>query len=273
MTRRDVIMHAEACALLMTVVMAACGGDKSPAPSTAAPASSEDWFVERAKETGLDFVHFNGMSGEVYYPEIMAPGVGAVRLRQRRRPRRLRRPGPDARQGKTLKDATFPPQGALEGPPVPQRPDVARRRHADAAVHRRDGAERHRRADLRHGRRRRRLSTTTAGWTSIAPASSGCGAAAQQRQRHLHRHHGEEPAPAIRDGWGVSAVVRRLRSRRLARSLRRQLPDLQHRRRHRLPERDRPARLLSAEQLSRAAEPPVSQSRQRHVRGRDVAGR
>ena len=26
-------------------------------------------------EAGLDFVHFNGMSGEFYYPEIMAPGV------------------------------------------------------------------------------------------------------------------------------------------------------------------------------------------------------
>jgi hypothetical protein len=35
-----------------------------------------DWFVERAKESGLDFTHFNGMSGEQYYPEIMAPGVG-----------------------------------------------------------------------------------------------------------------------------------------------------------------------------------------------------
>jgi hypothetical protein len=35
-----------------------------------------EWFTERAKETGLDFVHFNGMSGEMYYPEIMSPGVG-----------------------------------------------------------------------------------------------------------------------------------------------------------------------------------------------------
>jgi enediyne biosynthesis protein E4 len=30
---------------------------------------------KRAKEAGLGFVHFNGMSGEFYYPEIMAPGV------------------------------------------------------------------------------------------------------------------------------------------------------------------------------------------------------
>jgi len=40
----------------------------------ASPAPSE-WFTEKARETGLDFIHFNGMSGEFYYPEIMPPGV------------------------------------------------------------------------------------------------------------------------------------------------------------------------------------------------------
>ena len=44
-----------------------------PAPVTT-PAPTE-WFTDRAKEAGLDFVHFNGMSGEFYYPEIMPPGV------------------------------------------------------------------------------------------------------------------------------------------------------------------------------------------------------
>src|SRR5262249_27701805 len=34
-----------------------------------------DWFVDRAHETGLDFVHFNGASGEFFYPEILPPGV------------------------------------------------------------------------------------------------------------------------------------------------------------------------------------------------------
>lgn len=38
------------------------------------PAAGE-WFVDRAHETGLDFVHFNGMTGKFYQPEIMAPGV------------------------------------------------------------------------------------------------------------------------------------------------------------------------------------------------------
>ena len=40
------------------------------------PDGEVEWFVDRAQATGLDFVHFNGMSGGFYQPEIMAPGVG-----------------------------------------------------------------------------------------------------------------------------------------------------------------------------------------------------
>ena len=45
--------------------------DKGPAVST----SGAEWFVDRASDAGLDFVHFNGMSGERYYAEHMGPGV------------------------------------------------------------------------------------------------------------------------------------------------------------------------------------------------------
>ena len=34
-----------------------------------------EWFVDRANETGLTFTHFNGMTGDFYYPEVMPPGV------------------------------------------------------------------------------------------------------------------------------------------------------------------------------------------------------
>ena len=30
--------------------------------------------MDAAAQTGLDFVHFNGMSGELYFPEMMGPG-------------------------------------------------------------------------------------------------------------------------------------------------------------------------------------------------------
>src|SRR6185503_2887431 len=38
-------------------------------------ATNAEWFTDRAREAGLDFIHFNGMSGKFYQPEIMAPGV------------------------------------------------------------------------------------------------------------------------------------------------------------------------------------------------------
>ena len=35
----------------------------------------ESWFTDADAASGLIFTHFNGMSGEFYYPEIMPPGV------------------------------------------------------------------------------------------------------------------------------------------------------------------------------------------------------
>jgi hypothetical protein len=62
--------------LLAASLAAACGGGDGAAP--AGPAPSSAWFVDRAKEAGLDFVHVNGMSGELYYPEMFGPGVGLI---------------------------------------------------------------------------------------------------------------------------------------------------------------------------------------------------
>jgi hypothetical protein len=61
----------------------ACQRQEPPPPPAAAPvaapvAAAEDWFAVHGKDVGLDFVHFNGMSGELYYPEIMAPGVALL---------------------------------------------------------------------------------------------------------------------------------------------------------------------------------------------------
>jgi enediyne biosynthesis protein E4 len=57
-------------ACLAFLFFAGCKSASPPAGST-----PSEWFTERAHEVGLDFVHFNGMSGEFYYPEIMPPGV------------------------------------------------------------------------------------------------------------------------------------------------------------------------------------------------------
>ncbi len=40
-----------------------------------AAAPDPEPFTDVAAETGLDFVHFNGMSGELYFPEIMGAGA------------------------------------------------------------------------------------------------------------------------------------------------------------------------------------------------------
>jgi enediyne biosynthesis protein E4 len=34
-----------------------------------------EWFVDRAADSGIDFVHVNGMTGQLYMPEILGPGV------------------------------------------------------------------------------------------------------------------------------------------------------------------------------------------------------
>jgi hypothetical protein len=41
----------------------------------AAPAETEEIFTDCARESGIDFVHFNGMSGAHYYPEMIGSGV------------------------------------------------------------------------------------------------------------------------------------------------------------------------------------------------------
>ena len=67
-------------ALALAVPLAACGsGGTEPPPASYAgapePDPDVDWFTDRAEATGLDFVHFNGMSGHFYQPEVMGPGV------------------------------------------------------------------------------------------------------------------------------------------------------------------------------------------------------
>ena len=63
----------------------AAGGSEAGGARTAAgaapgagPDNGSGWFTDVAEDAGLHFVHFNGMSGEFYFPEIMPPGVGLL---------------------------------------------------------------------------------------------------------------------------------------------------------------------------------------------------
>jgi enediyne biosynthesis protein E4 len=69
---RAALASLTAAALLGT----ACGAAPELAANTRAVVPPPvPWFSERAAETGLDAVHFNGMSGAFYFPEMMGPGI------------------------------------------------------------------------------------------------------------------------------------------------------------------------------------------------------
>jgi hypothetical protein len=59
--------------LLIVTTLTGCGRAAEP---VARP--QQDWFVDQARESGLDFVHINGMSGKLYMPEVLAPGVALL---------------------------------------------------------------------------------------------------------------------------------------------------------------------------------------------------
>ncbi len=68
--------------LFVCAAGAACGTAPAESPATSSAAAGNpvagvkgDWFTDRAEETGLRFTHVNGMSGKLYYAEIIAPGA------------------------------------------------------------------------------------------------------------------------------------------------------------------------------------------------------
>jgi hypothetical protein len=52
----------------------AAGAPASGAPVAAAH-SDREWFTSHAEDIGLDFVHFNGTTGQFYFPEMIPPGA------------------------------------------------------------------------------------------------------------------------------------------------------------------------------------------------------
>ncbi len=85
----------------------------APIPAGAPQGDARDWFVDRAAAVGLDFVHFNGMSGEFYFPEIVPAGVGLFDYDNDGDLDAYFVQGRMMGEGKTLSDALFQPVGPL----------------------------------------------------------------------------------------------------------------------------------------------------------------
>ena len=64
--------------LAATTASAGACGSSARENTSATPSSVAGWFVDRAADAGLGFVHFNGMSGAHYFPEVMPPGAGLL---------------------------------------------------------------------------------------------------------------------------------------------------------------------------------------------------
>jgi hypothetical protein len=68
---------------LLAALLVGCGGGGSTngppfgmAGEAARDSATSDWFLDRAQAAGLDFVYFNGMAADFYFPEMMGGGVG-----------------------------------------------------------------------------------------------------------------------------------------------------------------------------------------------------
>jgi enediyne biosynthesis protein E4 len=62
---------------LLAVALLAFSCSEHQPSGNATPTSRDgvEWFTDRAGESGLDFVHFNGMTGAFHFPEVIPPGV------------------------------------------------------------------------------------------------------------------------------------------------------------------------------------------------------
>jgi hypothetical protein len=72
-----------------------------------------DIFVDRAEAAGINFVHFNGMSGEHYYVEMVGSGAAMFDYDNDTDPDIYIVQGSMLGPGKTLADALFPPSDGI----------------------------------------------------------------------------------------------------------------------------------------------------------------
>ncbi len=107
-------------AVAMTaIVWAGCRDESSDTAGQSPAVPSEDQrppgelFVDAAEASGLDFVHFNGMSGEYYFCEIMCAGAALLDYDNDGDLDVYLIQGKMLGPGKTIEQAMFPPKAPL----------------------------------------------------------------------------------------------------------------------------------------------------------------
>ena len=261
-------MNARPFAFLYVVLV--CLAGCRPAEKTAVVGEPMEWFVDRTEETGLTFTHFNGMTGDFYYPEVMPPGVALLDFDNDGDLDVFVIQG-EMFSGKVIDAALYPPKSPLSsrlfrnevgpvGPASPKGPalrftDVTEQARIDvrgygmgaaAGDYNNDGC-----VDLYVTKlgSNRLLKNNCDGTFTDATAVSRRGRSGMERVRSLRGH----------------------RSRRLARSLRRSVSRITDCR-----ERSATASPVSATtaaaRVSGAAEPSVPQQSRRHVQRHHCCG-
>ena len=255
--------------LLLSALPVACGSAEERRPNRRPGRRVHDVvYGRRRRRPASTSCTSTACRASFYYPEIMAPGVGALSTTTTTATSMSTSRRDRCSATSPCSSDVSPPAGPLQRPAVSQRPVTNAGRHAHYPVHGRHRAERNRHPVLRHGRRGWRLSTTTGASTSIAPASSAacCSAttatARSPTSRHEQRHRRPRAAGASRRRSSTTTATAGSTSSSATTCI-------YSSRRRPVPQRHGPARLLPAEQLPRAAEPAVPQPPQRHVRGRD----
>ena len=107
------VARATIVVLFAPVMIAGCGREPAGRSAPKGDGRPSEWFSEQAGQTGLDFVHFNGMSGQFYYPEHMAPGVALFDYDNDGDLDVFIVQGQMLGAGKALSQARFPPKGPL----------------------------------------------------------------------------------------------------------------------------------------------------------------
>jgi enediyne biosynthesis protein E4 len=73
---RGCLRRTSLAALVLATV--SCSDRPTLGATTPEHSTRVEWFTDRAPESGLDFVHFNGMTGNFYFAEAIPPGVALL---------------------------------------------------------------------------------------------------------------------------------------------------------------------------------------------------